>query len=263
MTGREDGAGTGRAGRAGACARAGLFASLGTVLATFGHHAIAETAVPWRTVGVLIVVQFAAVWPLARRRYVPAASVAVTLAVQGVLHIALSYTDGDSPAAVPKHAVHAGDVVAAPSDGHAWHHAQVPMLIVHTVTALLVAWLLCRGRAGDGRTRHATHVGQSRRGHTGPVAPAIGRRPQVGPARGARAAKRRIHVRGGTRVGGSTEALGGAQGPTAAQAPPVPTRPRHCKAESSRSSARSSPVSHSTRPTTVPVGVSYSPVLSP
>ena len=50
-----------RAGRAGAGARAGLFAVLGTVLAVFGHHAVAEGAVSWRLSGSLIVAQFAAV----------------------------------------------------------------------------------------------------------------------------------------------------------------------------------------------------------
>lgn len=139
--------GAGRASRAGACARAGLFAVLGIVLATFGHHASAEGTVPWRLVGVSVVAQFAAVWPLARRRYTPTATVLCTLAVQGGLHVALSYADGASPAAMPGHAMHARYGTAAVGDGHAWHHAGAAMTTVHVVAALIVAWLLCRADA--------------------------------------------------------------------------------------------------------------------
>jgi hypothetical protein len=117
---------------------------LGTVLATFGHHAIAEGTVPWRLVGVLIVAQFAAVWPLARRRYGPVATVMAMLAVQGLLHLALSYTDGDTSMAMPQRAMHPGHTVVASGDGHAWHHAGAAMTTVHTAAALVVAWLLHR-----------------------------------------------------------------------------------------------------------------------
>lgn len=127
--------------------RAGLFAVLGTVLAAFGHHAIAEGAVPWRLVAAAMVGQFAAVWPLARRRYTPAATVAFTLAIQGVLHLGLSNADGDTQAAVPGHAVHAGHGTAAVGDGHAWHHAGTAMTAVHAGAALVVAWLLHRADA--------------------------------------------------------------------------------------------------------------------
>ncbi|MEU9289452.1 hypothetical protein AB0D57_33490 [Streptomyces sp. NPDC048275] len=120
---------------------------LGTVLATFGHHAIAEGTVPWRLVGASIVVQFAAVWPLARRRYAPAATIVFTLAMQGVLHLALSYADGDRQAVVPGHAMHAGHGTAVAGDGHAWHHAGAAMTTVHVVAALAVAWLLHRADA--------------------------------------------------------------------------------------------------------------------
>ncbi|WP_262056491.1 hypothetical protein [Streptomyces sp. STR69] len=143
VTGYQERAGAGRAGHAGACARAGLFAVLGTVLATFGHHAIAEGTVPWRLVGVLIAAQFAAVWPLARRRYAPVATVMATLAMQGLLHLALSATAGDASTAMP-HAMHPGHMAAASGDGHAWHHAGAAMTIVHTFAALTVAWLLHR-----------------------------------------------------------------------------------------------------------------------
>ncbi|NUQ99704.1 MAG: hypothetical protein HOY79_25175 [Streptomyces sp.] len=147
VNGYEMCAGAGRASRAGTCARAGLFAVLGTVLAAFGHHAIAEGTVPWRLVGVAVVAQFASVWPLARRRYAPAATVLCTLAVQGGLHLALSYADGDPPAAMPGHAIHAGQGAAAVGDGHAWHHAGAAMTTVHVAAALVVAWLLCRADA--------------------------------------------------------------------------------------------------------------------
>src|SRR5690348_14055819 len=97
--GRGGRAGGGRAGHAGACVRAGLFAVLGTLLATFGHHAIAEGRVPWPLVGLLVVSQFAVVWPLARRRPTLVATVVCTLAVQGVLHVTLSAAAGGEPAA--------------------------------------------------------------------------------------------------------------------------------------------------------------------
>ncbi|WP_405620408.1 hypothetical protein [Streptomyces sp. NBC_00076] len=138
---------TGRASRAGTCARAGLFAVLGTVLATFGHHAIAEGTVPWRLAGVMVVAQFAAVWPLARRRYTPAATVACTLATQGLLHVVLSFTDGDMGAGGLGHAPHAGHGTKGAGDGHAWHHAGAAMTLVHVVAALVVAWLLQRADA--------------------------------------------------------------------------------------------------------------------
>ncbi|MEU8929000.1 hypothetical protein AB0D30_03885 [Streptomyces sp. NPDC048409] len=144
MTGHGERAATDRAGRAGTCVRAGLFAVLGTVLAALGHHAIAEGAVPWRLVGAMAVLQFAAVWPLARRRCPPAATVLCTLAVQGALHLALSYVAGDAPTAMPGHA---GHTVVDAGDGHAWHHAGAAMTTVHVVAALAVAWLLCRADA--------------------------------------------------------------------------------------------------------------------
>lgn len=76
--------------------QAGLFAVPGTVLATFGHHAIAETAVPWRLVTTVCAVQFVAVWPLARRCYDATATVAFMLAMQSMLHLDLSYAEGDA-----------------------------------------------------------------------------------------------------------------------------------------------------------------------
>ncbi|MGW2047780.1 hypothetical protein ACWCPF_21750 [Streptomyces sp. NPDC001858] len=163
MTGHESRAGAGRASHAGACTRAGLFAVLGTVLATFGHHAVADGAVPWRLVAALIVVQFAAVWPLARRRYAPVATIAFTLATQQALHLALSYADGaasmpiptiptistiSTTMAMPQHAMHAGHLAAASGDGHSWHHSGAAMTAVHTLAALAVAWLLHRADAG-------------------------------------------------------------------------------------------------------------------
>ncbi|WP_435212806.1 hypothetical protein [Streptomyces sp. bgisy034] len=144
VTGHEGRAGERRTSRAGTCARSGLFAVLGTMLATFGHHAITDGTVPWRLVGTLIVTQFAAVWPLARRRYTPAATVACTLATQGALHLALSYADSETPTGM---APHAGHVTAAVGDGHVWHHAGTAMTTVHVVAALIGAWLLHRADA--------------------------------------------------------------------------------------------------------------------
>ncbi|MFK4263684.1 DUF1775 domain-containing protein [Streptomyces milbemycinicus] len=127
--------------------RAGVFVVLGTVLATFGHHAIAEGTVPWRLVGCLATAQFAGVWPLARRHCPPTATMLFTLATQGVLHLALSWADGGTPSGPPGHAAHAGHLTAAPGDGHAWHHAGTAMTTVHTLAALAVAWLLHRADA--------------------------------------------------------------------------------------------------------------------
>lgn len=121
-----------------------MFAVLGTVLATFGHHAVAEGTVSWRLVAVLIVAQFSVVWPLARRRYAPIATVVSTLAMQGVLHLALSYADGDTSMVMPQHTMHAGHLSAATGDGHSWHHAGAAMTTVHTAAAVVVAWLLHR-----------------------------------------------------------------------------------------------------------------------
>ncbi|WP_158761860.1 hypothetical protein [Streptomyces sp. NRRL S-146] len=124
------------------------------MLATFGHHAVAEGTVPWKLVGSAVVAQFVAVLPLARRRYTPAATVACTLVVQGVLHLALSLVDGDTQAAMPGHTMHAGHGPAAVGDGHTWHHAGAAMTTVHVVAALVVAWLLHRADA-----RMATALG--------------------------------------------------------------------------------------------------------
>ncbi|MER6011937.1 hypothetical protein [Streptomyces bluensis] len=120
---------------------------LGTLLAAFGHHAVAEGTVPWRLIGVAMVVQFTAVWPLARRRYSLVATVAFTLATQGLLHLALSSADGDPPVVRPWDATHAGHLAVAPGDGHAWHHAGAAMTTVHVVAALVVALLLHRADA--------------------------------------------------------------------------------------------------------------------
>ncbi|GCB51283.1 hypothetical protein SNL152K_8639 [Streptomyces sp. NL15-2K] len=147
MTGHEMRAPAGGAERAGTCARAGLFAVLGTVLAAFGHHTIAEGTVPWRLAGVSILAQFAAVWPLARRHYTPTATIVFTLAMQGALHLALSYADEDTQTVVAGHAMHAGHGTAAVGDSHAWHHAGAAMTTVHVVAALVVAWLLHRADA--------------------------------------------------------------------------------------------------------------------
>ncbi|MFG3291358.1 hypothetical protein ACGF3G_21430 [Streptomyces sp. NPDC048179] len=156
-TGPGSDAAAGRAGHAGTCARAGLFAVLGTVLATFGHHAVAGTAVPGRLVVLSTAVQFAAVWPLARRRYAAVATVVFTLGTQGLLHLALSYAEGGGggsgvggggaggSSGRTMHAMHT--VHAMSGDGHAWHRAGTAMTVVHTVAALVVAWLLHRADA--------------------------------------------------------------------------------------------------------------------
>lgn len=146
-TGHERRAAHGRASHAGTCARAGLFAVLGTVLAAVGHHTIAEGTLPWRPVGVMAAAQFVAVWPLARRRYTPAATIVCTLAAQGLLHLGLSFTDADEPSDMPGHALHAGHGAEVAGDGHAWHHAGTAMTLVHVVAALVVAWLLQRADA--------------------------------------------------------------------------------------------------------------------
>ncbi len=129
----------------GTCARAGLFAVLGTVLATFGHYAVAESTVPWRLAGGVTAAQFAVIWPLARRRYTPVATAALTLTTQGVLHLVLSAADGHPRAPLPGHIIHAGH--SDHVDGHSWHHAGAAMTTAHVVAALIVAWLLHRADA--------------------------------------------------------------------------------------------------------------------
>ncbi|WP_280885535.1 hypothetical protein [Streptomyces sp. LBL] len=117
------------------------------MLATFGHLTVAEGPVPWRLVAVLAGAQCAAVWPLARRRYAPVATVGFTLLVQGMLHLVLSCADGDTSMAPQPHATHAGQTAAAFGDDHAWHHAGAAMTTVHIVAALVVSWLLHRADA--------------------------------------------------------------------------------------------------------------------
>ncbi|MEU0453849.1 hypothetical protein ABZ322_12640, partial [Streptomyces sp. NPDC006129] len=68
MTATDTGTAGVPSGWAGACVRAGMFALAGSVLAAIGHHAVADGSVPWRLVTAFAVAQFAAVWPLARRR---------------------------------------------------------------------------------------------------------------------------------------------------------------------------------------------------
>ncbi|MFF2514352.1 hypothetical protein [Streptomyces sp. NPDC058086] len=135
-----------RPGRAGACVRAGMFALVGSVLAAFGHHAVVEGPVPWPLVTAFTAAQFAAVWPLARRRSTLPATVVCTLAAQGALHAAFTLT-GSAHHARSAHAARAASGwhhSMAVGDGHAWHDAGSAMTIVHVVAALAVAWLLHR-----------------------------------------------------------------------------------------------------------------------
>ncbi|MEU0068096.1 hypothetical protein ABZ027_00745 [Streptomyces sp. NPDC006332] len=150
------------------------------MLATFGHHAIAEGTVPWRSAGAMAVALFAAVWPLARRRYTPAATVACTLATQGLLHLVLSLTDGDMRAGMPGHAAHAGHGTQVAGDGHTWHHAGAAMTLVHVVAALVVAWLLQRADAR--MTAALGALGTLARAAVQALAQAL-RRPVSGPGR--------------------------------------------------------------------------------
>ncbi|KAK1177077.1 hypothetical protein B7755_002195 [Streptomyces sp. NBS 14/10] len=182
MTEHQGSAGGARSGaRMGACVRAGLFAVVGTVLATFGHHAIAEGTVPWRLVSCLAAAQFAGVWPLARRHCPPAATMLFTLATQGVLHLALSWADGDTPTGTPGHAAHAGHLTAAPGGGHAWHYAGPAMTTVHALAALAVAWLLHRA---DARLVAALEMLRTlARAAAAALAQALPRRPATGAER--------------------------------------------------------------------------------
>lgn len=147
MTGRGADDEAGRAGHAGTCARAALFAVLGTVLAALGHHAVAEGPVPWRLTAVLVAAQFSAAWPLSRRGRPPLVTVGFTTVTQGALHLALTRADADVSAGAPGHAMHAGHL-AAVGDGHAWHHAGAAMVTVHMAAAAVVGWLLHRADAG-------------------------------------------------------------------------------------------------------------------
>ncbi|MFF2847913.1 hypothetical protein ACFVT5_16590 [Streptomyces sp. NPDC058001] len=80
--------------RVGGWVRTGAFAVVGTVLAAFGHHTVAEGPVPWALVLALAAAQFALFWPVARRRRPLPVVVACTLVAQGALHGVLTVAGG-------------------------------------------------------------------------------------------------------------------------------------------------------------------------
>ncbi|MCX5555601.1 hypothetical protein [Streptomyces sp. NBC_00038] len=142
----DDGRGSGpRPSRAGACVRAGMFALVGSVLAAFGHHAVAEGPVPWRLVIAFGVAQFIVVWPIARRHHSLPVIAGCTLAAQGALHLVLTWAGGTDHAE-SGHTAHS-HMAMSQGDGHTWHHASSAMTAVHVVAALAVAWLLHRADA--------------------------------------------------------------------------------------------------------------------
>ncbi|MGP4052918.1 hypothetical protein [Streptomyces sp. 2A115] len=137
-------------GGAGACVRAGVFTLAGSVLAALGHSAVAGAVrVPWLWVTLLALLQFAAVWPAARRRFSLPSTLVCTLVSQGALHLALALAGGTfraGTAAAPHHTMRGHSRMAA-GDGHAWHDASGAMTTVHVLAALTVAWLLHRADA--------------------------------------------------------------------------------------------------------------------
>ena len=130
-------------GRVTACARAGVFALAGSVIAALGHHAVADGTVPWRLVLLLAGAQFAAVWPVARRRFSLASALGCALTVQGAMHLALTVVGGADPVAAGTH----GPLVAVAAEGHTWQHVSTVVSAVHLLSALAVVWLLHRADA--------------------------------------------------------------------------------------------------------------------
>jgi hypothetical protein len=127
-----------------------VFALAGSMLAALGHSSVAGTAsAPWPLVTLLALVQFAAAWPAARRRFPLSSTIICTLLSQGALHLALALEEGRSRAgtAAAAHHTMSGHSPMAAGDGHAWHDASGAMTTVHVLAALTVAWLLHRADA--------------------------------------------------------------------------------------------------------------------
>lgn len=128
-----------------------MFALAGSVLAALGHQAVADGTVPWRFVMLLAGAQFAAVWPVARRRFSLRSALGCALAVQGALHLALTIAGAFDPAGAVQagHAAHGvrGHAAMAAADGHAWYPASAALSVIHVLAALAVAWLLHRADA--------------------------------------------------------------------------------------------------------------------
>lgn len=64
-----------------------MLAVVGSVLALSRHYAVADGVPPWRLVTLLVLAQFVASWPTARRRFAPMATLGCALGVQGLLHV--------------------------------------------------------------------------------------------------------------------------------------------------------------------------------
>jgi hypothetical protein len=145
--------------------RAVVFALVGSLLATIGHHAVDGGQVPWRFVAALAVAQLLAVRPLTGRRPGLLTVVGCTLAAQGAIHLALTtvaagghpgtaYLAGTGHSAHAGHSAQAADAahaahsaVAAGDGTAAWQHAAGAMPAAHAGAALVVAWLLQRADA--------------------------------------------------------------------------------------------------------------------
>lgn len=115
-----------------------MFALALSVIAALGHHAVADGAVPWRLVLLLAGVQFAAVWPVARRRFSLGSALGSALAVQGGVHLALTVVG----TLVPAPGGMRRPMLSAAAEGDTWQHASAAMSAVHLLSALAVIWLL-------------------------------------------------------------------------------------------------------------------------
>ncbi|MFE3853038.1 hypothetical protein ACFXPN_18090 [Streptomyces griseorubiginosus] len=113
------------------------------MIAALGHHAVADGAVPWRLVLLLAGAQFAAVWPVARRRFSLGSALGSALAVQGAMHLALTVVGTSVPAPGGMRR----PVLSAAAEGDTWRHDSAAMSAVHLLSALAVIWLLHRADA--------------------------------------------------------------------------------------------------------------------
>lgn len=192
--------------RAGTWVRATVCAVAGSLLALTGHFAVADGVPPWHLVTLLVLAQFAAAWPAARRRFAPVATLGCALGFQAVLHGSLAVTTGPAGAESGHLAHVAGPrAPASPAGGPAWHEASGTMTAVHVLAAVTVAWLLHRA---DTALVTAVRVARAFRDIARWVVCAVGR-----PSAGA--------LRSGPCLLPSLEGIGGFAPPEAPRTPPL------------------------------------------
>src|SRR4051794_4981241 len=130
--------------------RALLLASVMLVAGCSGHAVGGGGAAPGALLGPMLVVTTIAVSPFLDAPASTWRVIALVLAAQGVLHVALDVVSGGASPAMPSHG---GGMAAMTADGsmtsaHAASSAHVGMLLAHVAAALVVtAWLAAGERA--------------------------------------------------------------------------------------------------------------------